>query len=452
MPSGCDDTVEGLKAEVALLERQLAAVARLAGELSSITKLDETIQEALRVSLELVDAHAGSIILHDEKKGKLVFRYVIGEAANDLMGMELETDQGIAGAVFHSGKTRVSEDVTKERDHDSGVGKKVHYLTQNMVTVPLKAHENRCIGVMQVLNKSDGRFNDHDVATLDILGAQVAAAIEATRLQEEARLAHVVQFIGDISHDVKNMITPVQTSAQTLLYIGEDVFSQFDEALEAGECPDELKQRLAATIQELRDLLPELVELMLDGADTVQQRMAEISAAVKGIVAQPHFEKADITDVVRRAVALLEHQAEKAGVALGVEVIGDVPQFAVDKKQIYNAVYNLVFNALDACDPGASITVKISAQPDGEFPEGGYCQVSCVDTGAGMPEHVRAKLFTVDAVSTKPMGTGLGTQIIKNVVDAHGGVISVESTEGVGTTITLRIPLDREETPGAAES
>ena len=111
MPSD-RDTVERLRAEVALLERQLAAVARLAGELSSITKLDATIQEALRVSLELVDAHAGSIILHDDKKDKLVFRYVIGEAAADLMGMELETDQGIAGAVFHSGQTRVSEDVT----------------------------------------------------------------------------------------------------------------------------------------------------------------------------------------------------------------------------------------------------------------------------------------------------------------------------------------------------
>lgn len=451
MPSD-RDTVERLRAEVALLERQLAAVARLAGELSSITKLDATIQEALRVSLELVDAHAGSIILHDDKKDKLVFRYVIGEAAADLMGMELETDQGIAGAVFHSGQTRVSEDVTKERDHDSGVGEKIHYLTQNMVTVPLKAHENRCIGVMQVLNKSDGRFNDHDVATLDILGAQVAAAIEATRLQEEARLAQVVQFIGDISHDVKNMMTPVQTSAETLLYIGEDVFAQFDAALQAGECPDELKQTLAATIQDLRDLLPEMVELMLDGADTVQQRMAEISAAVKGIVAQPHFEKADIAEVARRAVALLEHQAEKAGVAVGVETVGDVPQIAIDKKQIYNAVYNLVFNALDACDPGATVTVKVSAQPDGEFPDGGYCEIACVDTGAGMPEHVRAKLFTVDAVSTKPMGTGLGTQIIKNVVDAHEGVISVESEEGVGTTISFRIPLDREESPQVTES
>ena len=105
---------------------------------------------------------------------------------------------------------------------------------------------------MQVLNKSDGRFNDHDVATLDILGAQVAAAIEATRLQEEARLAQVVQFIGDISHDVKNMMTPVQTSAETLLLHRRGRFAHFDAALQAGECPDELKQTLAATIQDLR--------------------------------------------------------------------------------------------------------------------------------------------------------------------------------------------------------
>ena len=325
MPSD-RDTVERLRAEVALLERQLAAVARLAGELSSITKLDATIQEALRVSLELVDAHAGSIILHDDKKDKLVFRYVIGEAAADLMGMELETDQGIAGAVFHSGQTRVSEDVTKERDHDSGVGEKIHYLTQNMVTVPLKTHENRCIGVMQVLNKSDGHFNEHDVATLDILGAQVAAAIEAARLQEEARLAQVVNFIGDISHDVKNMITPVQTSAETIRFISDDVFAQFDRTLEDPDWSPTAADRVRATVQELRDLLPEMVDLILDGADTVQQRMAEISAAVKGLVSQPHFEKADVLDVARRAVALLEHQASKAEITVGVEAVGEVPE------------------------------------------------------------------------------------------------------------------------------
>lgn len=441
-----DQQIRELQREIALRDRQLAAVRRLAAELSSVTKLDETIQEALATSLEVVDARAGSLILHNPEKNKLVFKHVIGEKAAELTGLELSVDQGIAGAVFQSGQIRVSEDMTKEKEHLTDLGERIRYRTQNMVTVPLKTSQGRCIGVMQVLNKSDGHFNEHDVATLDILGHQVAAAIETARLQEEARLAQVVQFIGDISHDVKNMITPVQTSAETLRFIGEDVFAQVDSILQSTDSVEDLKQQVAATLQELRDLLPEMVELMLDGADTVQQRMAEISAAVKGMVSKPHFETADIVEVARRAVSLLEHQAQKAGVTVNVEPVGEVPQFPLDKKQIYNAVYNLVFNALGACDPGASVTIRISTNTEGVYPQGRFCQVQCIDTGSGMPEHVRAKLFTDDAISTKPMGTGLGTRIIKNVVDAHEGRIWVESEEGVGTTITFTIPLDREET------
>ena len=58
-----------------------------------------------------------------------------------------------------------------------------------------------------------------------------------------------------------------------------------------------------------------------------------------------------------------------------------------------------------------------------------------------MPPEVRDSLFTSKAVSTKPGGTGLGTKIVKDVVAAHGGSISVDSQEGVGTTFHIRLPL-----------
>ena len=67
------------------------------------------------------------------------------------------------------------------------------------------------------------------------------------------------------------------------------------------------------------------------------------------------------------------------------------------------------------------------------------------DTGSGIPDNVREKLFTDDAISTKPGGTGLGTRIIGNVVRAHGGVIDVESEVGEGTTMTIKLPLTRDE-------
>ncbi len=64
-----------------------------------------------------------------------------------------------------------------------------------------------------------------------------------------------------------------------------------------------------------------------------------------------------------------------------------------------------------------------------------------------MPPEVRDRLFTAQAISTKKEGTGLGTKIVKDVIDAHGGRISVESELGVGTTFYMHLPIQ----PSSAE-
>ena len=71
----------------------------------------------------------------------------------------------------------------------------------------------------------------------------------------------------------------------------------------------------------------------------------------------------------------------------------------------------------------------------------GGIALALVDTGRGMPPEIRDLLFSAKAVSTKKGGTGLGTKIVKDVVDAHNGKIWVESAPGVGTTFHLRFPL-----------
>jgi signal transduction histidine kinase len=100
-------------------------------------------------------------------------------------------------------------------------------------------------------------------------------------------------------------------------------------------------------------------------------------------------------------------------------------------------IYNLLFNAIDACSAGDSVTLNLYA---GEHESTDCLVVECRDTGPGIPEKVREKLFTKDAISTKPGGTGLGTRIIANVVRAHGGSLALESEEGQGTTIRCCLP------------
>ncbi len=441
-----EDRFAELSAAVVALERQLDAAHTIAVGLSSITTVEELVQQALDISLDIAQAEAGSILLHDPESDKLRFEYVIGEKKDELIGMEIAPDQGIAGLVFQTGEIHVSDDVSTERVHLRDIGTKLGYTTQNMVAVPLKSSDGKPFGVIEVLNKRRGSFDESDINLIDIMAAQIGVAIENARLHKEAQIAEIVKFIGNISHDVKNMITPVQTGAETLKIIADDAYASLDESLAQLDAPPETAQSVGATMDELREIYPEMVELILEGTDVVQQRMAEISAAVKGMVAEPHFEAADIVAIGERVLSMLRQQAESKGVEVAMEAADDTLEATVDAKQIYNAMYNLINNAIDACEAGDSVALRLGTRPPAGPDEVARLVIECADTGPGIPEEIRAKLFTESAVSTKPMGTGLGTRIVANVVEVHDGAIELESELGVGTTIRAIMPLSRPET------
>ncbi|HOM82807.1 MAG: GAF domain-containing sensor histidine kinase [Armatimonadetes bacterium] len=448
-----EEEIARLRAALAERQRQIDAVHRISQALYTKTKLDDLLRETLQVSLETLDANSGSLYTHDPEKHELVFAYVIAEpeVAAVLTGRRMPDTQGIAGEVFQSGIPKITDDVAKEARHYREVDRESGYVTRNMITVPLKAAEGKPIGVMQVLNKASGVFSKQDLEVLTILGQQAATAIENARLHEEARLAEVVKLMGDISHDIKNMITPVVTCSQTLELLFQQLFMDLDQiyARHEKEHP-ELIQEVQQAVDFLRSFYPEAIEMFNDGAIATQERVREIADCVKGIIAQPRFELVDVNDVVARVIKPLSLVAEKAGVALTHER-GEVALTLVDQKQLYNAVYNLVNNAIPETPAGGSVTIRTYDGPEGEFPDGGYVMIEVADTGRGMPEEVRKRLFTEDAVSTKPGGTGLGTKIVKNVVDVHQGRISVESELGKGTRFYMRLPI-RTELPEADQS
>ena len=126
-----DARVRIAELELELQERDthMEAIRRISAALCQVTKVDELVRRALDTSLQVVSADAGSVILYDPDKDKLIFEYVVGGAADILTGTELSPNQGIAGAVFQSGEIDVSEDVTTRDKHDRAVGEKVHYVT-----------------------------------------------------------------------------------------------------------------------------------------------------------------------------------------------------------------------------------------------------------------------------------------------------------------------------------
>jgi signal transduction histidine kinase len=438
-----------LRRELEERTNQLHAVRHITAALSAKTDLDEILRETIQSCMVAVRANAGSILLYDDADGMLEFRYVVGPAAATLTGVKLDPQNGIAGEVFRTGVPKITEDVTQDKSHFKGTDDETGYTTRNMVTVPVKSIHDDPVGVMQILNKEGvGFFDDFDIDTLMILSAQAASAIENARLFMEAQLAVVVKLMGDISHDIKNMITPVSVCAQTLEIMFESFFEDID-GLKADLASGE-GERLDDICVGMREFYPEAIKMFLDGSDQVQARVREIADCVKGIVAEPNFEPTFLNEVVENVATPLRLVAERQELQIDLSGLSPgLPPVPVDQKQMYNCVYNLINNAIPETPPGGKVFVRTRLDAGQEFAAGAeHFVLEIGDTGNGMPEHVREKLFTKDAISTKPGGTGLGTKIVGNVVEAHDGQITVASELGRGTIFTIRIPLVRETDAG----
>lgn len=441
-PEGGIDREAAVEGEVEELRRELSAVYRISAALSSRVELDDVVQEALRVSLETVKAAAGTIYLHDPKSDRLVFKYVVGERAKELIGMAIGSDQGISGQVFHSGVPKLTEDASRDPHYLAEVGKKVDYITRNMITVPMRTSQAKTIGVLQSLNKATGNFTTQDMALLTIVAAQAAGAVENALLHQQARLAAVANVLGDISHDAKNFLTPVVTGAKTLEMELQTFFEALDTIVK--ECEQDHPESAARVVEAaafLREIYPEIMVMIEDGVDSIQAMVSQIADCVKGIVAEPQFEPTDINQIALKVGETLRLTAERRGVTVDTDGLKEIPRTMADQRRIFSALYNLVNNAIPETPSGGKVSICTDATPEGEWPEGGYITIEVADTGRGMPDEVKERLFTDNAISTKPGGSGLGTRIVKNVVDTHRGTIAVESEEGKGTTFLIRLPL-----------
>lgn len=235
---------------------------------------------------------------------------------------------------------------------------------------------------------------------------------------EDARLAELARGSGDIAHDISNMLMPVISGAQLL----EEELDKNGQAL-SQQIPD-------------RQITTELLDMIQRGSARIRDRVREFVRSVKEPRARAQFRPCRLAQIVANVYMHLGVSAEKQGVTLRSQSLDTLPLIQGDEPQLFSMAYNLVQNAIPEVCPNGSITIKGRLQEDGQ-----RILVSVIDTGKGMPPEVKESLFTSHTVSRKAEGTGLGTKIVKDVVDAHGGQISVESKIGAGTSFHIWLPV-----------
>jgi signal transduction histidine kinase len=263
--------------------------------------------------------------------------------------------------------------------------------------------------VRQILRtgRTDRRVPVED--TGDALG-ELSALVNAMLDRIDAVLAGMRGALDNVAHDLRTPMTRLRGIAETALPSND---------------PAVLRDALADCLEE-SDRVVEMLNTLMD-----------ISEAETGTMAL-HVEPIDLTDLVRQTVELYEDLAEERGVTIETRTAEDLT-VPVDRNRIRQVLANLLDNAVKYTPRGGQVAI-------GAERRGGEAVVRVADTGVGIPPeelpHIWDRLYRGDK-SRSTRGLGLGLSLVKAIVGAHGGRVSVESQPGAGARFELRLPLER---------
>ena len=470
--------------EAKALERRLA---RRVAQLSIIREIGECLQSAMSTErilrTILVGATAGQglrfnrafLLLIDERRGEIRGRDAIGPAdAADAeriwsrlepqqrtlreMVDEIEPSEGgvepqvlgiarrlaasldddgkfLVKAIRADGTTRVDDGRCAETGESIPDGLVEILGVDSFVAVPLRT-EGRPVGLMLADNAITRRpITDEDVAILEMLGLQAAQAIERARLTDELarqvasleaatrelrlnherlvlseRLTAIGEMAARVAHEIRNPLVAIGGFARSLLHqvSAQDVSTR--EAL--GIIVDEVR-RLETIVREVLDFS--------------RPATPKIGAVAAGRLAE-------------EVVELLRFELEQSGATAAVAEATGTPEVAGDRDRLFQALVNLLRNSMHAMPRGGKVTIAVRPFQHG-------VEIAVADNGVGMSPEVLAHACE-PFYTTQNGGSGLGLTIASQIVRDHNGEIRLESKEGEGTTVTLRLPAASKESHG----
>ena len=188
--------------------------------------------------------------------------------------------------------------------------------------------------------------------------------------------------------------------------------------------PEQLEQQLAAAFDETQNCYDDMVQLL---QSLKQEELL--------------FEFLDLNRVLSSLAEYLSSTFRVHQVECELSLADELPLVKADPTQLKEAFHNLVLNAVDAMAGGGKLCIESSYDSDRS-----EVVVHLHDTGSGIPASQRQEVFR-PGYSTKPQGSGFGLSIVQRTILAHHGKISLESEEGTGSTFSICLPVDMDETP-----
>jgi signal transduction histidine kinase len=310
--------------------------------------------------------------------------------------------------------------------------------------VPICTKDN-WIGLFVILPKTTGSsFTEEEIRILCVLADQMVVALENARLfatlikanqdllrtqrafeQANLELRQVDErksaFIGVLTHEMRTPLANITISLHVLELMLKDQLNT-DHSVQLEQIKNQVKEAklLADDLIMLAAFINDQVELQL--------------------------EKIDFIDVLKQSLLTLQETAREENLHFHLDVVGDMLPVRGDAKLLANAVYQLVSNAVKFTAENGSIWVSC-------WSTGTTLCLDVEDTGIGIPFGKEEKVWeafsqlTADPMRRGVEGLGLGLALVRHIVQAHGGIVWMESEEGKGSIFGFDVPLAGPEYP-----
>jgi signal transduction histidine kinase/CRP-like cAMP-binding protein len=371
---------------------------------NSAIDIDRLLGLILDVAVRGTGADRGTLYLIDETNSELWSK--VAQGRNNMIEIRLPIGRGLAGFVAKTGETVNIADAYKDPRFNPEIDKRSGYKTRNVLCMPMRNKEGRIAGVFQLLNKHEGSFGLDDEAFIDGLSVHAAIAVENARMAREMvqseRLSAVGRMASTIIHDIKNPMATLRIYAQVI-------------------------QKKSPT-EEAAQLAEEIIR-QVDRFVTMTQEVLDFSRGVSEIKS----EEVVLGDVLEGMLTFIERDMAKRNMTL-VRQFDYTGRCVMDVEKVVRVFYNIAANAADAMKDGGTLTVR-------SLRKNGYVLIEFIDTGSGIPDEIRARVFEPFFTHGKRHGTGLGLAIVKKIMEDHNGTVELESEAGKGTTVRLSFPV-----------